>query len=669
MTFFQKLSLRNQMLLVVICIVLSGFALTLSFFTHRAAQIQQETATLYVSEMAADNGARAAIPLQQALEAARTLAAVLGSMQADGQASREAANAMLRRVLEHNPRFLGVWTGWEPQAFDGRDESFVGAQGHDATGRYVPYWSRDAKGVITVEALTDYDKPGPGDFYQVSKSTGQNALLEPYPYVVGGKQMLITTLSAPIVINGRFVGVAGVDIALDFMQEMVGSINIYETGYASLLSYQGVHVGDRDPARVGHKLDTSKGLSAQQVQDLLEAVRTGQRYETETYVPALESNATRIQVPLRLDGISHPWSFGATVPSSKILHEVKTLQWLGASLGLLSIVLVSVGLGLAIDRLVLRPIGGEPRAAALLAERVAQGDLTSSVSVRPGDNFSLMYQLGRMQEGLVGVVAQVRTGAQSVALASAEIASGNHDLSGRTESQASALEETAASMEQLNATVRQNADNAINASTLAQDASRIAEEGGAAVAKVVQSMQHINEGSRQIYDIIGVIDGIAFQTNILALNAAVEAARAGEQGRGFAVVAGEVRVLAQRSAEAAREIKNLISSSVQQTETGTQQVDEAGSTIEQVVQSIHRVNTIVAEISSASREQSAGVSQVGEAVTQMDQVTQQNAALVEEMAAAANGLQQQADALVQTVSIFRLADAGDAPALPRLGMR
>ncbi len=657
MVFFRKLSLRSQMLLVVICIVLTGFTLTLSFLTHRASQIQQKTAMLYVGEMAADYGAQAAIPLQQALEAARTLASALASMAANGHANREVANDMLLQTLEHNPGFLAVWAGWEPQAFDGRDGEFADTHGHDATGRYVPYWSRDgASGAIAVEALTDYDKPGAGDFYQIPKTTGRNALLEPYPYTVGGKQVLITTLSVPVHIHGRFAGVVGVDIALDALQEMISKIAIYETGYASLLSHDGIHVGDHDPMRVGHRLDTSKGLSTAQVQGLLEAVRTGQRYETTVYVPALGSEATRIQVPLRLSGINDPWSFGATVPQSKILQEVRTLQWLGAGLGILSITLVSLGLALAIDRLVLRLLGGEPRDAAALAGRVAQGDLTSNITLRTGDTHSLMYQLTQMQHSLTIVVAQVRSDAQSVALSSNEISSGNQDLSGRTESQASALEETAASMEQLNATVRQNADNAHNASTLAQEAARIATQGGESVTQVVESMQRINADSRKMSDIIGVIDGIAFQTNILALNAAVEAARAGEQGRGFAVVAGEVRTLARRSAEAAKEIKALISASVQQTDTGSQRANEAGATMQQVVQAIQRVSTIVHEISSASHEQSAGVSQVGEAITQMDQVTQQNAALVEEMAAAANSLSQQADRLVQAVAVFQLAD-------------
>ncbi|MDY0106205.1 MAG: methyl-accepting chemotaxis protein [Giesbergeria sp.] len=341
----------------------------------------------------------------------------------------------------------------------------------------------------------------------------------------------------------------------------------------------------------------------------------------------------------------------------------------------------SIALGIAFGVLfglaVMRNIGRSLQQAVEAADAVAQGDLSRSIPVHGKDEISLLLRsLAAMQQSLAQVVQRVRSGSESVSLASAEIAQGNQDLSGRTESQASALEETAASMEQLGSTVRQNADNARAANQLAQSASTVAVQGGQVVAQVVDTMKGINDSSKRIADIISVIDGIAFQTNILALNAAVEAARAGEQGRGFAVVASEVRSLAGRSAEAAKEIKNLITDSVNRVEAGSALVDQAGITMQEVVGSIRRVTDIVGEISAASSEQSAGVSQVGEAVTQMDQATQQNAALVEEMAAAASSLSGQAAELVSTVSVFKLGAqqggtasvrraAPPAPAAPR----
>jgi len=311
--------------------------------------------------------------------------------------------------------------------------------------------------------------------------------------------------------------------------------------------------------------------------------------------------------------------------------------------------------GALFGRSLIRGISGSLKQAIAASHAVSQGDLSHPIRVEGQDEVSeLLRALSAMQQNLTEVVSRVREGSESVSTASAQIASGNHDLSARTESQASALEETASSMEELSSTVKMNADNAKQANLLAQSASTVAEQGGAVVAQVVDTMRDISESSKKIADIISVIDGIAFQTNILALNAAVEAARAGEQGRGFAVVASEVRSLAGRSAHAAKEIKTLISASVERVEQGTALVDRAGSTMNEVVSSIRRVTDIMSEISAASSEQSAGVSQVGEAVMQMDQVTQQNAALVEEMAAAATSLRSQANDLVQAVAVFTL---------------
>jgi methyl-accepting chemotaxis protein len=293
--------------------------------------------------------------------------------------------------------------------------------------------------------------------------------------------------------------------------------------------------------------------------------------------------------------------------------------------------------------------------AVIVAERVAHGDLTHSIELRGNDEITaLLHSLKDMQTSLVSLVSHVRNGSEAVANASAEIAQGNQDLSERTEQQASSLEETASSMEELGSTVSHSADNARQASQLATNASSVAARGGAVVSQVVDTMRGINESSHKISDIISVIDGIAFQTNILALNAAVEAARAGEQGRGFAVVASEVRSLAGRSAEAAKEIKTLIGISVERVAHGTTLVDQAGATMQEVVSAIQRVTDIVGEISAASGEQNAGVAQVGQAINNIDQATQQNAALVEQMAAAAAGLRSQADDLVQTVSTFKL---------------
>ncbi len=330
-----------------------------------------------------------------------------------------------------------------------------------------------------------------------------------------------------------------------------------------------------------------------------------------------------------------------------------------------TIIVLGIAFATIIGFLLIRAIVIPLNEAIAVANAVASGDLTSHIDANSANETGrLLLALKIMNDNLVDLVSKVRVGTDQIATASGEIASGNLDLSQRTEEQASSLEETASSMEELTSTVRQNADNARQASQLAAGASEVAVKGGAVVGQVVQTMNSINESSKKIVDIISVIDGIAFQTNILALNAAVEAARAGEQGRGFAVVATEVRTLAQRSAAAAKEIKELISDSVSKVADGTRLVDEAGATMDEIVSAVKRVTDIMSEISAASQEQSSGIEQVNQAVTQMDEVTQQNAALVEEAAAAAESMQDQAQALTQAVTIFKLSNGNHSAATP-----
>ncbi|RJF96340.1 hypothetical protein D3871_21285 [Noviherbaspirillum saxi] len=347
------------------------------------------------------------------------------------------------------------------------------------------------------------------------------------------------------------------------------------------------------------------------------------------------------------------WSFVTGIYLDDLSDEVVSDFWKDF------VVLSFIGIFLngalfLVIRSVERTIGGDPDQATGVAHRIASGDLTQTVNVKQNDKSSLLFAMKQMQDNLLSIVSRVRAGTDAISTASSQIAAGNMDLSSRTEQQAASLEETASSMEELTSTVKQNADNARQANQLAMVASAVAGKGGDVVAEVVDTMTAINDSANKIADIIGVIDGIAFQTNILALNAAVEAARAGEQGRGFAVVAAEVRTLAQRSAAAAKEIKGLIGDSVDKVHTGTTLVDQAGATMKEVVTSVRRVTDIISEIAAASAEQTTGIEQVNLAITQMDQVTQQNAALVEEAAAASASMQSQAGELAEAASVFKL---------------
>jgi len=379
----------------------------------------------------------------------------------------------------------------------------------------------------------------------------------------------------------------------------------------------------------------------------------GQKHEEAARLMSVETLPVLNRLQARLSDLVELQKKVVGESGVEIKHQIASTRELMVTLGLaaiLSSVVIAYRIGLGITR----PINE----AVKVAQTVAAGDLTSKIDIRSVDETGLLLQaLKHMNQNLFDIVAKVRAGTESIAAASGQIASGNLDLSARTEEQASSLEQTAASMEELTATVRQNADNARQAKQLAASASNVATAGGTVVAQVVDTMTSIRASSRRIVDIIGVIDGIAFQTNILALNAAVEAARAGEQGRGFAVVATEVRNLAQRSAAAAKEIKVLISTSVDQVEVGSQLVADAGNTMEQIVASVQRVTDIMQEISAASQEQSAGIEQINQAIIQMDQVTQQNAALVEEAAATSEALELQAGGLAGVVSTFKLVSS------------
>jgi methyl-accepting chemotaxis protein len=409
-------------------------------------------------------------------------------------------------------------------------------------------------------------------------------------------------------------------------------------------------------AALAPRLATIKSLREEQtaIQDRIVALA---KQDQAAAIAALNGSETPLWRKIRADLIDIIKNADAAVATTKADLAAGTQSKLAVTL-VLGAAALAIGAGVSfwLTRNIMRQLGGEPDAAAAIAARIAAGDLTERIHVDDERNTaSLMYAMRTMQSGLARLVEQVRQGTEAMTTASHEIAAGNIDLSARTEQQASSLEETAASMEELTSTVQHNGDSLKEANKLAGCASDVALKGGAVVNEVVATMDSISAASKRIADITGVIDGIAFQTNILALNAAVEAARAGEQGRGFAVVASEVRNLAQRSASAAKEIKALISDSVERIDSGNRLVGVAGATMEEVVSSVRQVSEIIGEIALAGQEQSSGIAQVNQAVAQMDLVTQQNAALVEEAAAAADSMQAQARELSAVVSTFRLA--------------
>ncbi|MDR6673025.1 methyl-accepting chemotaxis protein [Xanthomonas sp. 1678] len=738
---------------------------------------------------------------------------------------RETFSDVVLRELRQHPDWTGLGTLWEPQAFDGKDTAYSNAEGHDASGRYMVYWAWQGDKQVR-EPLRDYDVPGVGDWYLKARQQHRPTVVEPYVYEIGGTKVLMTTLTTPIMEDGKFLGIINTDFGLDKLQQRLAKLRPLGEGHVRLLSPGGAVIADRDAALVGKKLE-DPGTRA-----LLADIAKGQNVTREVADAQTGVTDVEVYVPLQIGQAQERFALGVVVPRAVLMAQARSLLWTIIAVGLCAALLLSGGLYLLLRRLVVKPLADAVEVSGAVAAgrldsriqyprndelgrlfgalqrmqqqlravldaqkemaqrhdagqtsyrmdeaafpgdygrmvhdsnalaashiavtlrlaqimgRYAIGDFSEDMDRLPGEkavltetmdtvkqnlsdmnreinrlasaaaagDFSVRGDAQRFQydframvdslnqlmatadgnldalskllqsiaagdltarmhgefngvfarmrddanataEQLAGIVGRIQTAAVSINGAASEIAAGNDDLSRRTEQQAASLEETAASMEELTSTVKQNAEHARQANQLAVGAAAVASQGGDVVSQVVTTMSGIETSSKKIADIISVIDGIAFQTNILALNAAVEAARAGEQGRGFAVVASEVRTLAQRSAGAAKEIKGLIDESVTRVSEGSVLVGQAGQTMQEIVASVQRVTDIMGEISAASQEQYAGIEQVNQTVTQMDEATQQNAALVEEATAAARSMEEQAGQLTATVALFKL---------------
>ena len=596
----SKFSLKVRMVLSIGVVALVAFVTTIAFVTFKARNLAQQEAFARACEISAHYSAKVEEELLVPMVSARSLALTLEGLKYEQDTDRASVNAVIKRILEQNPGFLGVWTCWEPNAFDGRDAAFANTPGHDATGRFIPYWYR-ADGTVALDALVDYDTSGAGDYYLAARDSGQETILNPFTYTVDGREVLMTSIVVPVKDGGRVVGVAGVDIALTHLHELVADQKVYDTGFISVLSNDARYVADPDLQQIGQSLEETESW----VRPFLSRIRNGEGFETEARSEALEDVVKKIAVPIRIGQTTTPWATLVTLPLSKVNASADGIMFFGTLIGAASL-------------------------AVLLA---------------------IIVFIARGIANPIHKIAEIlNEGADEVASASREVSAAGQTLAEGASEQAAAIEETSASLEEISSMTHQNADHAAQANGLMHEAAQIIAKANRSMGQLTESMATISTSSEETQKIVKTIDEIAFQTNLLALNAAVEAARAGQAGAGFAVVADEVRNLALRAAEAAKTTATLIEGSVGQIKEGSGLVTTTNEDFGEVSKYAEKIAQLVAEINAASTEQSKGIEQINSAVSEMEKVVQQNAATAEESASASEEMTAQSEHMKASVS-------------------
>ncbi len=631
MSFSKSLATK---LLVALCTIISlALSILVLVVSRQSAQVAEEQANQLVMQMAERYARTVNSELDNAFIPVRTLAQTLAAQKVAGLTDRRLADAALRNVAEANPKILGLWTTWEPNAFDGLDAKYVNTPGSDATGRYISNWSRGT-GRVSLEPNVDYETEGVGDYYLLARKTRRETIVNPYFYPVAGRPTLITSVTVPILLDGKFVGTVGADISLEQIQKHISEITPFDTGYAVLVSNNGAFVAHPSAERRAKPLGTSAADTLVKT-----ALSNDTAFSGQVDSEVLGARAIEVVVPIRIGETVTPWALAVIAPLDKVLAPARELREFTLVLGALALLALGVAVLLIIRRITkpLETISG-------VATRIANGDLSGALDHRSEDEIGILADAFRsMRDRLAQVIGEVREGAAALSSAASQLSATSQALASRASQQAATCEEMTTSLEGMSASIIKNADSSRRVETIASKGAVDAQKSSRAVAETVEAM-------KQITSRISIVEEIAYQTNLLALNAAIEAARAGDHGKGFAVVASQVRKLAEGSQSAAKEISSVASSSVKIAE-------QSGQLLHSLVPSIDTTSHLVRDVAATSSEQSSGVGHINKAMLGLNDVTQQNAAAAEELSSTAEEMAAQAASLLQLVSFFHLSEA------------